>query len=96
MPSMDKQTVAKVASLARLDLTEEELEKFGPQLSNILQFVEQLSEVDTEGVEALPSPVDIPLRLREDAVTDGACTEKVLSNAPEALEDYYVVQKIVE
>lgn len=96
MSSMDKKTVAKVASLARLDLTEEELDKLVPQLSNIIEFVEQLSEVDTDGVEALPSPIDIPLRLREDAVTDGACAEKVLSNAPEELEDYYVVQKIVE
>lgn len=96
MSSMDKETVAKVASLARLELTEEELEKYVPQLGNIISFVEQLAEVDTDGVEPLPSPVDIPLRLRADEITDGACAEKVLANAPEELEDYYVVQKIVE
>ena len=94
--SMDEQTVRKVASLARLKVTEEEVPVRATQLSNILGFVEQLGEVNTDNVEPLPSPVNIKLRLRTDEVTDGACAEAVLSNAPEELEDFYVVPKVVE
>ena len=94
--SLDKKTVAKVASLARLKVTDEELEKYGPQLSNIIQFVEQLEEVDTDNVEPLASVVDINLRLREDKVTDGGQQKEVLANAPETLEGFFVVPKVVE
>ena len=94
--SMDEKTARKVASLARLRVTDEEIARRAAQLSNILHFVEQLDEVDTDGVEPLPSPVNIKLRLREDKVTDGACVEAVLSNAPEELGDFYVVPKVVE
>lgn len=94
--SLDKETVRKVASLARLKMTEAELEKYAPQLNNIIGFVEQLGEVDTENVEPLPSPVDIKLRLREDKVSDGGITEDVLANAPEEMERFYVVPKVVE
>lgn len=94
--SLDKKTVAKVASLARLDLSDAELEKFGPQLSNIINFVEQLAEVDTDNVEPLASVVDIKLRLREDKVTDGGIQKDVLANAPESLEGFFVVPKVVE
>lgn len=94
--SLDKQTVAKVASLARLKMSDEELEKYGPQLSNIIQFVEQLEEVDTDNVEPLASVVDITLRLREDEVTDGGVQQEVLANAPDTLEGFFVVPKVVE
>ncbi len=94
--SMDEQTVRKVASLARLKVTDEEVATRATQLSNILGFVEQLGEVNTDNVEPLPSPVDISLRLRADEVNDGACADKVLANAPEELEDFYVVPKVVE
>lgn len=94
--SLDKKTVAKVASLARLKVTDEELEKYGPQLSNIIQFVEQLEEVDTDNVEPLASVVDITLRLREDKVTDGGIQKEILANAPETLEGFFVVPKVVE
>lgn len=94
--SLDKETVAKVASLARLKMTDAELEKYGPQLSNIIQFVEQLAEVDTDNVEPLASVVDIKLRLREDEVTDGGVQKEALANAPETLEDFFVVPKVVE
>ena len=76
--SLDKETVRKVARLARLKMSDEELEKYVPQLNNIIGFVEQLGEVDTDDVAPLPSPVDIKLRLREDGVTDGGYPEEVL------------------
>ena len=79
--SLDKETVMKVASLARLKITDEEADKYGPQLSNIINFVKQLGEVDTDNVEPLASVVDITLRLREDEVTDGGYKDKILANA---------------
>ena len=94
--SLDKETVMKVASLARLKITDEEADKYGPQLSNIIKFVKQLGEVDTDNVEPLASVVDITLRLREDEVTDGGYKDKILANAPEELEGYFVVPKVVE
>ena len=94
--SLDKQTVAKVARLARIKMTEDELDQYGPQLNKIIEFVEQLEEVDTESVEPLPSPVDIALKLREDVVNDGGYQDKVLANSPENLEGFYVVPKVVE
>lgn len=94
--SLDKETVAKVASLARIKMQEEELEKYGPQLSNIIQFVEQLAEVDTDNVQPLASVVDLNLSLRADEVTDGNIQDDVLANAPETLEGFFVVPKVVE
>ncbi len=94
--SMDKQTVQKVARLSSIEMGEAELEKMAPQLSNILGFVEQLSEVDTDGVEPLANVVDIELKLREDVVNDGGCADKVLANAPEETQGFFVVPKVVE
>lgn len=94
--SIDKETVAKVGRLARIKLTDEELDKYAPQLSKIISWIEQLGEVDTDNVEPLPSPVDISLRLREDKITDGGYQEDVLTNAPEQMEGFYVVPKVVE
>ncbi|MBI4030157.1 MAG: Asp-tRNA(Asn)/Glu-tRNA(Gln) amidotransferase subunit GatC [Proteobacteria bacterium] len=94
--SIDKNTVKKVAGLARLRLADAEMEKYAGQLNNIMGFVEQLNEVNTDNVEPLPSPVDMPLPLRRDAVTDGGDPDTVLSNAPEAVEGFYVVPKVVE
>lgn len=93
---MDIKTVKKVASLARLKMTEEELESYRPKLTNFLTFVEQLGTVNTDGVEPLSNVVDIPLKLRADAVTDGGLQEKILANAPEATEGFFVVPKVVE
>ena len=94
--SLDKETVAKVASLARIKMSDEELEKLAPTLSNIIQFVEQLAEVDTDNVEPLANVVDITLRLREDEITDGGIQKDVLANAPEELENFFVVPKVIE
>ena len=94
--SLDKAAVEKVARLARLAITDEEAEKYGAQLSNIINFVEQLSEVDTDNVEPLASVVDIQLRLREDEITDGNIRDNILANAPESLEGFFVISKVVE
>jgi len=93
---MDIDTVKKVARLARLELDEGELEAARVKLSSIMTFVEQLSEVDTDNVEPLANVVDIKLRLRADEVTDGGIQSDVLANAPEALEGFFVVPKVVE
>ncbi len=94
--SIDRNTVAKVARLARLRVTDEQLDRYVPQLGNIMKFVEQLGEVDTDNVEPLASVVDIDLELRRDEVTDGGIPEAVLANAPESLEGFFVVPKVVE
>lgn len=94
--ALTKRDVAKVARLARIKMDDDKLEALMPQLSNIIGFVEQLSEVDTDNVEPLASVVDINLRLREDEVSDGGYAKDVLGNAPEELEGYFVVPKVVE
>ncbi|NCO03072.1 MAG: Asp-tRNA(Asn)/Glu-tRNA(Gln) amidotransferase subunit GatC [Alphaproteobacteria bacterium] len=94
--SLEKKDVEKVARLARLKITDEEATRYGTQLSNIINFVEQLKEVDTDNVEPLASVVDIKLRLREDVVTDGGIQADVIANAPESLEGFFVVPKVVE
>lgn len=94
--SIDKETVAKVARLARLKVTEEEIARYAPQLDGIITWVEQLGEVDTEGVEPLANVVNIDLHLRKDEITDGGIQDKVLANAPEELEGFFVVPKVVE
>lgn len=93
---MDKKTVQKVANLARLNLSEKQENELEQQLSKILGFVEQLSEVDTDNVEPLASVVDIELPLRKDEVTDGGYADKILKNAPEQAEGYFVIGKVVE
>lgn len=94
--SIDKDTVLKVAKLARLDVTEQRAEELAPELSNIIGFVEQLSEVDTDNVAPLANVVDQDLPLRIDEINDGDCADKVLANAPEEMQGFYVVPKVVE
>ena len=80
--SLDKDTVARIARLARLKVPEEELGALAGELSGILAWIEQLNEVDTKNVEPLASVSDVTLPMREDKVTDGNIAEKVLANAP--------------
>ncbi|HRK97407.1 MAG: Asp-tRNA(Asn)/Glu-tRNA(Gln) amidotransferase subunit GatC [Alphaproteobacteria bacterium] len=94
--SIDKSTVSKIANLARIKVTEEDLEYYAPQLQNILSWAEQLQEVDTTGVEPLANVSEINLTLREDKITDGQKRDEILKNAPETVEGFYVVTKIVE
>lgn len=96
MAAISTDTARKVARLARLGVPEEKLEVYAAQLSNIIKFVEQLNEVDTKNVEPLASVVDIELRQRPDRITDGECAADILANAPETMEGFFVVPKVVE
>jgi aspartyl-tRNA(Asn)/glutamyl-tRNA(Gln) amidotransferase subunit C len=80
--SLDKDTVARIARLARLKVPEEELGPLAGELSGIFAWIEQLNEVDTQDVEPLASVSDVTLPMREDKVTDGNIAERVLANAP--------------
>lgn len=94
--SLDAKTVAKVASLARIKLTEDELTAMSQELNHIIGWVEQLGELNTDDVDPMVSVVPIALKQRKDEVTDGGIREKILTNAPEATQGYFVVPKVVE
>jgi aspartyl-tRNA(Asn)/glutamyl-tRNA(Gln) amidotransferase subunit C len=94
--AIDAATVKKVASLARIREPEDRLEPLARELSAILQWIEQLGEVDTDGVEPMTSVVKAALPWREDVVTDGGDPAKVLANAPKADRNFFVVPKVVE
>ena len=95
--SLDPQTVRKVARLARLRLPEERIEPLAAELSGILNWIEQLQEVDTEGVEPLTAAVSgAKLPLREDVVTEGGDAAAILANAPSSRDGFFVVPKVVE
>ena len=94
--SVDEKMVRRIANLARIGVSDGELPALAKELNAILGFVEQLSEVDTQGVKPLTSAVDAKMRLREDAVTDGGYAEDVLANAPDKDDTYFAVPKVVE
>ncbi len=94
--AIDAATVKKVANLARIREPEDRLEPLAQELSGILAWIEQLSEVDTDGVEPMTSVVAAKLPMREDVVTDGGAVEKILANAPKADKGFFVVPKVVE
>jgi len=94
--AIDVATVRKVARLARIAEPEEKLEPLARELSGIMAWIEQLNEVDTDGVEPMTSAVHTPLPMRDDVVTDGAHPQKVLSNSPKRAGDFFVVPKVVE
>ena len=94
--SIDKDKVRHIAKLARIAMSDEELERLLPELNNILGWVEQLGEVNTDGIEPLTAVIDQKLRLREDAITDGDVRDEVLANAPEAQHGFFAVPKVIE
>ena len=94
--SIDAATVRRVAHLARIKESEERLEPLARELSAILGWIEQLGEVDTDGVEPMTSVVAATLPMREDVVTDGGDAGIVLSNAPAEADGFFVVPKVVE
>ena len=94
--SVDIDTVRRIAKLARLAITEETLAPMANELNIILQWVEQLNEVDTSVVEPMTSAVQTALKKRSDIVTDGHMQEAVLRNAPLAEHGFFVVPKVVE
>jgi aspartyl-tRNA(Asn)/glutamyl-tRNA(Gln) amidotransferase subunit C len=94
--SVDTATVAKIAALARIKVTEAELAAMVPELNGILAWVEQLGEVDVSGIEPMTAVIENKLRLREDAITDGDVREKVLANAPARQDGFFGVPKVIE
>lgn len=94
--SVTKDQVKKVASLARIAVPEEHLEELAGELNGILGWIDQLNEVDVEGVEPMTSVVAAKLPLREDVVTDGGIRDQVLANAPKTEDGFFVVPKAVE
>jgi aspartyl-tRNA(Asn)/glutamyl-tRNA(Gln) amidotransferase subunit C len=94
--SIDVETVRKVAKLAHIREPEEALAPLAAELSTIMGWIEQLSEVDTEGVEPMTSAVAATLPMREDVVTDGGDAGVVLANAPSSRGGYFVVPKVME
>jgi len=94
--ALDKATVARIAALARIKVPEAEQEHLAGELSQILRWIEQLDEVDTEGVEPMSSVTATRLPMRADAVTDGNIRDKILANAPQAAHGFFAVPKVVE
>jgi aspartyl-tRNA(Asn)/glutamyl-tRNA(Gln) amidotransferase subunit C len=94
--SIDKDTARRVAHLARIKVEEDQLDHLAGELSGILGFMEQLNEVDVDGVEPMTSVSPMDLKRRDDVVTDGNMQAKILSNAPDAREGFFAVPKVVE
>lgn len=94
--SLDPATVRRIASLARIRVEEHEIAKLQIELNGILSWIEQLNEVDVTGVEPLTGGARMALKMREDVVTDGGYPDQVLGNAPERVENFYAVPKVVE
>ena len=94
--SVDEATVRHVAKLARIAVSDAEVQKLAPELSNILGWVEQLGEVNTDGIEPLTAVIEQELRLRDDVVNDGNIRDAVLANAPDAQHGFFAVPKVIE
>lgn len=94
--SLDLETVKRISFLARLKVDDAQLENVRDDLNNILGFIDQLNEVDTEGVEPMVGVGAQEMPMREDRVTDGGYVEKILANAPEKAANMFVVPKVVE
>ena len=94
--ALDKAAVAHIAALARIRLTDAELEPLAAELSHILSWVEQLAEIDTADVAPMTSVAAMSLPMRDDAVTDGNRRDEILKNAPQSTRGFFVVPKVVE
>ena len=94
--SVDRETVKRVAHLARIRVSDEEAEALRGELNAILGFVEQLNEVDVTGVEPMTSVIPMPTKKREDRITDGGKADDIVANAPLTESHYFVVPKVVE
>jgi aspartyl-tRNA(Asn)/glutamyl-tRNA(Gln) amidotransferase subunit C len=94
--SIDTETARRVAKLARIKVTEDRLPALAAEFNTILGFIEQLNEVDVEGIEPMTSVTPMRLKRRADVVTDGNQQAAVLANAPDAREGFFAVPKVVE
>ncbi len=96
MSRIDTDTARKVAKLARIAVPEDHLPTLAGELTRILGFMEQLNEVDVEGVEPMTSVTPMRLKRRDDTVTEGRMPDRILKNAPDAREGFFAVPKVVE
>jgi aspartyl-tRNA(Asn)/glutamyl-tRNA(Gln) amidotransferase subunit C len=94
--SVDAQTVRRVAHLARIAVADDEVENLKGELNAILAFVEQLSEVDVEGIEPMTSVTPMAMKMRDDTVTDGGIPDAIIANAPAHENHFFLVPKVVE
>ena len=94
--SIDTDTAARVAKLARIKVEPDALPALAQEFNTILGFIEQLNEVDVEGVEPMTSVEPMRLKRREDVVTEGGQQDRILANAPDAREGFFAVPKVVE
>ena len=94
--AIDAATVRKVAKLAHIRESDDRLDSLAAELNGIMQWIEQLNEVDTDGVEPMASAVALTLLLREDVVSAGGDSAEILANAPGARNGFFVVPKVVE
>jgi aspartyl-tRNA(Asn)/glutamyl-tRNA(Gln) amidotransferase subunit C len=94
--SVDAMTVRRVAHLARIAVADDEVEHLKDELNAILAFIEQLSEVNVEGVEPMTSVMPMEMKTREDVVTDGEIPDMIVQNAPLREDHFFVVPKVVE
>ncbi len=94
--SVDTETVKRVARLARIAISDNDAEVMTGELNGIIGWVEQLNEVDVEGVEPMTSVVASAIKMRDDGVTDGGYAEKIVANAPASEDNYFMVPKVIE
>jgi aspartyl-tRNA(Asn)/glutamyl-tRNA(Gln) amidotransferase subunit C len=94
--AVDAPTVRRIAHLARIAVADDEIEPLQGELNAMLAFVEQLSEVDVDGVEPMTSVTPMEMKKRADIVTDGQDAEAILKNAPQTQDNYFLVPKVVE
>ncbi len=94
--SLDPATIRRIATLARIHVDDSEIPALQAELNGILGWIEQLNAVNVDGVEPLTGGARMALKMREDAVTDGAYPDQVLGNAPDRADNFYAVPKVVE
>jgi aspartyl-tRNA(Asn)/glutamyl-tRNA(Gln) amidotransferase subunit C len=94
--ALEPATIRRIATLARIHVEDAELATLAAELNGILGWIEQLNEVNVDGIEPLTGAARMALKMREDVVTDGGYPEQVLANAPKRAGDFYVVPKVVE
>ena len=94
--ALDPATIGRIARLARIRIEDWQAQQLGQELNSILGWIEQLNEVDVDGVEPLTGVAQMALAMREDVVSDGGMLEKVLANAPDRAGSFYAVPKVVE
>lgn len=94
--SVDQKTVRRIARLARIAVTEDEVSHLQGEINAILTFVEQLEEVDVDGIEPMTSVIPMAMKKRQDVVNDGGIADRIVANAPMTEDHFFMVPKVVE